>query len=116
MFCLTRFGRAEFSMTGSSRLQDIRLWLRLAQDNLLLAEAIVSRRDAAPRIACFHAQQAVEKTLKAALLSWACVAHEHNACWDWPGFDQAQRDVQPLRKQLLATAEHNRVNKQAIFV
>ena len=44
-----------------------RRWLRLAKDDLLGAGALLERDDVAPRIACFLAQQAAEKAIKASL-------------------------------------------------
>ncbi len=43
-------------------------WLRFAVEDVQAAEEIVQRSRLAPRLACFHAQQAAEKALKAALV------------------------------------------------
>ena len=43
-------------------------WLRHAQSDLNLARLASHRPDVLPEQACFHAQQAAEKALKAALL------------------------------------------------
>ena len=44
-------------------------WLQYARDDLRIAELIREARDAPPRIACFHAQQAAEKAIKALLIA-----------------------------------------------
>jgi len=44
-----------------------RRWLRLAKDDLAGARALLERDDVAPRLACYLAQQAAEKALKARL-------------------------------------------------
>jgi len=43
-------------------------WLRFAREDLLVATAMLGNSDAYPRHACWLAQQAAEKTLKAALV------------------------------------------------
>ncbi len=43
-------------------------WLRFALEDLEGARVTNSARRTAPRLACYHAQQAVEKALKAALV------------------------------------------------
>jgi HEPN domain-containing protein len=44
-------------------------WLRLAQEDLAAARAILRSEGVAPRIACFLSQQAAEKALKAGLIA-----------------------------------------------
>jgi len=44
---------------------DTRRWLRFAREDLQAAEAMLRRADAYPRHACWLAQQAAEKALKA---------------------------------------------------
>lgn len=48
--------------------RDEHVWLRYAAEDLDAAERMVEGRGWAPRIACFHAQQAAEKALKAVLV------------------------------------------------
>jgi HEPN domain-containing protein/predicted nucleotidyltransferase len=48
--------------------RDEHVWLRYASEDLDAAERMVEGRGWAPRIACFHAQQAAEKALKAVLV------------------------------------------------
>jgi uncharacterized protein len=48
--------------------RDEHVWLRYAEEDLEAAERMVAGRGWAPRIACFHAQQAAEKALKAVLV------------------------------------------------
>lgn len=43
-------------------------WLSYARDDLQAAEVLLESREAAGRIACFHAQQAAEKALKSLLV------------------------------------------------
>jgi HEPN domain-containing protein/predicted nucleotidyltransferase len=47
--------------------RDANTWLRYAAEDLEAAERMVAGQGWAPRIACFHAQQAAEKALKAVL-------------------------------------------------
>src|SRR5262245_29472515 len=44
------------------------------------------------------------------------VAHEHNARRERSRLDQAQVEAHPVSKQLLATAQHDGIDQQAIFV
>jgi len=46
-----------------------RRWLATAEEDLLGATAMLERDDVAPRLACFLAQQAAEKALKARLIA-----------------------------------------------
>jgi HEPN domain-containing protein/predicted nucleotidyltransferase len=48
--------------------RDEQVWLRYAEEDLAAARRMVEGRGWAPRIACFHAQQAAEKALKAVLV------------------------------------------------
>jgi HEPN domain-containing protein len=49
--------------------RDAATWLRYAEEDLAAAQRMVEGRGWAPRIACFHAQQAAEKGLKAVLVA-----------------------------------------------
>lgn len=49
-------------------IAEARRWLALADDDLHGAEAMLERDDVAPRLACFLAQQAAEKAMKARLI------------------------------------------------
>ncbi len=44
-------------------------WLRFAREDAALATRLATDTDVPPRIVCWHAQQAAEKALKAALAS-----------------------------------------------
>ncbi|MBI4491332.1 MAG: HEPN domain-containing protein [Chloroflexi bacterium] len=55
-------------MSASELMAEVRRWLRYACEDLAAAEALVGSPDAAPRHACFLAQQAAEKALKAVLV------------------------------------------------
>jgi HEPN domain-containing protein len=46
---------------------EARRWLRFAQGDLVTAELVASAGVLAPHIGCYHAQQSVEKALKAGL-------------------------------------------------
>ena len=50
------------------RLEDIARWLRYAEEDLTTAETLLAQPHVPPRQACWHAQQAAEKALKAALI------------------------------------------------
>jgi HEPN domain-containing protein len=66
-------------MTGSRRLQEVRDWLLSAREDLEFAEATAAGLSGQPRHACFSAQQAIEKILKAALIfSGVTVAKIHD--------------------------------------
>jgi HEPN domain-containing protein/predicted nucleotidyltransferase len=54
--------------------RDARTWLRYAEEDLQAAETFSARPGFAPRIACYHAQQAAEKGFKALL---AAEGREH---------------------------------------
>lgn len=55
-------------MSESERLRETGRWLRFAHDDQRGAEALLEREDVPPRLACFFAQQAAEKAIKAALI------------------------------------------------
>jgi len=48
--------------------KEARRWLRYVGEDLVTAERIAASRTMPPLNACYHAQQAVEKSLKAALI------------------------------------------------
>jgi HEPN domain-containing protein/predicted nucleotidyltransferase len=48
--------------------RDAHVWLRYAEEDLEAAERIAGGTGWAPRIACYHAQQAAEKAIKAVLV------------------------------------------------
>jgi HEPN domain-containing protein len=49
--------------------RDAQTWLRYAEEDLDAAETFSARRGFAPRVACYHAQQAAEKAFKALLVA-----------------------------------------------
>lgn len=51
-------------MSEAERLAEAERWLRYAREDLQAAE-VLAERGVAPRQACFHAQQAAEKAIKA---------------------------------------------------
>ncbi len=51
-------------MSDPEVLRVLRRWLRYAEDDLRTAEILLEQSDI-PRISCFHAQQAAEKSVKA---------------------------------------------------
>ena len=55
-------------VSDDERLAETRRWLRQAREDLRMAELVDDGEDAAPGIACYHAQQAAEKALKAVLV------------------------------------------------
>lgn len=59
-------------MTPELRERHTLAWLRNAAVDLRVASALSEQQIGAPWAACFHAQQAVEKTLKASMV-WAGV-------------------------------------------
>jgi len=56
-------------MSSPDLLGEIRRWLRFAREDLEGAEALLAEGDFIPRHACWLAQQAAEKALKAALVA-----------------------------------------------
>lgn len=54
--------------TSGDAIAEARRWLSLAEEDLRGARAILEREDVAPRLACFLAQQAAEKSIKARLI------------------------------------------------
>lgn len=55
-------------MSKADRLEETRRWLRYAHEDLTSAEAMIGRPDFVPRQACWLAQQASEKAIKAVLV------------------------------------------------
>jgi HEPN domain-containing protein/predicted nucleotidyltransferase len=51
-----------------AQAQEAQLWLNRAREDLDVADHLAANTDLAPRVACFHAQQAAEKAVKAALV------------------------------------------------
>jgi HEPN domain-containing protein len=55
-------------VTAEERLSETRRWLRQAHEDLRVAELLADGDNAAPHQACYFAQQAAEKALKAVLV------------------------------------------------
>ena len=55
-------------MQATDRLVDTARWLRYAEEDLITAETLLRQPHVPPRQACWCAQQAAEKTLKAVLI------------------------------------------------
>lgn len=55
-------------MSDPERVEETRRWLRFAREDLEIAELILEQ-GSVPRAACFNAQQAAEKALKALLIA-----------------------------------------------
>ncbi len=55
-------------MTDPDLLKEVDGWLRYARDDLFGAERLLEAGGVAPRLSCFHAQQAAEKAIKASLI------------------------------------------------
>ncbi len=56
-------------MSEAELLEEARRWLQCSGEDLEVAETLVRDPELTPRAACFHAQQAGEKALKAALIA-----------------------------------------------
>ena len=56
------------AMPTSDRLADTARWLRHSEEDLITAETFLGHSHVPPRQACWHAQQAAEKALKAVLI------------------------------------------------
>jgi HEPN domain-containing protein/predicted nucleotidyltransferase len=68
LFAALREGQVIYDMSSTVRMADVHRWLRHAEEDLATAEAILASGSLAPRNAGWHAQQCVEKALKAALI------------------------------------------------
>lgn len=55
-------------MSAVDAAEEAGRWLAYAEDDLRLAKAVLSMTDVKPGQACYHAQQAGEKALKAVLI------------------------------------------------
>jgi HEPN domain-containing protein len=55
-------------MSDPEVLAVLRQWLRYAGEDLRAAEALLEREELPSRLACFHAQQAAKKAIKAILV------------------------------------------------
>jgi len=55
-------------MNEAERMAEVQRWLRYAREDLATAEAVLGQRGIVPRHACWLAQQAAEKALKAVLV------------------------------------------------
>lgn len=55
-------------MNEAEHIEDVRRWLRYAQEDLTGAESSLARADMAPRHVCWLAQQAAEKSVKSILV------------------------------------------------
>ncbi|MDE0427106.1 MAG: HEPN domain-containing protein [Candidatus Poribacteria bacterium] len=58
----------KFAMQTTDRLADTARWLRHAEEDLTTAETLLGHPHVPPRQVCWHAHQAAEKALKAALI------------------------------------------------
>ena len=56
------------TMQTTDRLADTARWLRYAEEDLITAETLLAQSHVPPRQACWFAQQAAEKALKAVLI------------------------------------------------
>jgi uncharacterized protein len=56
------------AVSDEDRLEETHRWLRLAREDLVTANLLANSDEATPRQACFYAQQAAEKALKAVLV------------------------------------------------
>ena len=60
--------RVESAMQTTDRLADTARWLRYAEEDLVTAETLLRQPQVPPRQACWFAQHATEKVLKAVLI------------------------------------------------
>jgi HEPN domain-containing protein len=63
-----RFVTAKCSMSEPEAIAEARRWLRFAAEDLRAAESMLANQEMIPRHACWLAQQAAEKALKAGLV------------------------------------------------
>lgn len=55
-------------MNETERIVEVKRWLHYAEEDLTAAVAILEQPELAPRLGCWLAQQAAEKSLKAVLI------------------------------------------------
>ncbi len=67
-FCGMSDKEVKSDMQTTDRLADTARWLRYAREDLITAETLLKQPHVPPRQACWHAQQAAERALKAALI------------------------------------------------
>ena len=66
--CSMPNNEVKFAMQTTDRLADTARWLRYAEEDLITAETLLVQAHVPSRQACWHAQQAAEKALKAVLI------------------------------------------------
>ena len=67
-YCGVPNNEVKSAMQTTDRLADTARWLRYAEEDLVTAETLLAQPHVPPRQACWHAQQAAEKALKAVLI------------------------------------------------
>jgi HEPN domain-containing protein len=68
--CIGRYAKADLFISEQTNLSpDVEQWLAFAKADLRAARLLLSDAEVPARIACFHAQQAAEKAIKAVLIS-----------------------------------------------
>ena len=68
--CIGRFVKVDLFISEQTNLSpDVEQWITFAKADLRAARLLLSDTEVPARIACFHAQQAAEKAIKAVLIS-----------------------------------------------
>jgi HEPN domain-containing protein len=62
------YAKAKSYMNETERTVEVKRWLRYSEEDLAAAAAILEQPELASRLACWLAQQAAEKSLKAVLI------------------------------------------------
>lgn len=60
--------KGKYTVQVNDRFHNTSRWLRYADEDLVTAETLLKQPHVPPRQACWHAQQAAEKTLKVVLI------------------------------------------------
>jgi HEPN domain-containing protein len=83
-------------MNGPELQSEARRWLRFAQEDLREAERLLASPDSVPRHLCWFAQQAAEKSLKAAQgpdCDYLRAVEGTLSEWASPADEEAYRDL-----------------------
>ena len=104
---MKRFKKADISMNDLEQVNEARRWLRFASEDIEVAQELFSGRRI--RHACFLAQQAAEKALKAALaLEGLSYMHDLNAARNLLPDSWAVKSEQPDLAELTVWATESR--------
>lgn len=82
-------------------MKEFERWLKKAEEDLYVTQHLLTLNDAPPTICCFHAQQAVEKYLKAYLITKNILVPKTH---DLELLVKLSTDINPLFNDILSKA------------